>query len=64
MAYHDPADKAMVRLEVRRYAGRCDNNEALVQRADSLRELSRLAAMDISCAVSGSRASTKGLTRQ
>lgn len=44
MAYNDPAEKALLRLEVRRYVGRCENNEGLVQRADSLRELARLAA--------------------
>ena len=44
MAYGDPADKALLRLEVRRYVGRCEGNEGLVQRADSLRELARLAA--------------------
>ena len=44
MAYSDPADKALIRLEVRRFIGRCESNEGLVQRADSLRELARLAA--------------------
>lgn len=44
MAYNDPAEKALLRLEVRRYIGRCESNEGLVQRADSLRELARLAA--------------------
>ena len=44
MAYTDPAEKARIRLDVRRYVGMCDNNERLVQRADTLRELARLAA--------------------
>ena len=53
MAFNDPAEKALTRLEVRRYVGRCENNEGLVQRADSLRELSRLAAMTIPNKVAG-----------
>ena len=44
MAYTDPSDKALMRLEVRRYVGRCENNSGMVQRADSLRELARLAS--------------------
>lgn len=47
MAYNDPADKAMIRLEARRFATRCDGNEGLIQRADSLREIARLASLPI-----------------
>jgi hypothetical protein len=32
-------------LELRRFAGRCDGQEGLIRRADSLREISRLASM-------------------
>lgn len=44
MAYTDPADRAMIRLEVRRFVSRCESSAGLLQRADSLRELSRLAS--------------------
>ncbi len=47
MAFNDPADKALIRLEVRRFVARCETNEGSVQRADSLRELSRLAAISV-----------------
>ena len=45
--FNDPAEKALVRLEVRRFISRCENNEGLVQRADSLRELARLGGVTI-----------------
>ncbi len=47
MAYNDPAEKAMLRLEVRRFVVRCENNEGPLQRADSLREMARLAAITV-----------------
>lgn len=47
MAYTNPADRALLRLEVRRYASRCDNNIGLLQRADMLREISRLASLPL-----------------
>lgn len=43
MAMHDPAEKALIRMELRRFAANCDNQEGLIQRADTLRELARLA---------------------
>lgn len=52
MASNDPAEKAMIRMEVRRFASRCDGNEGLLQRADSLREIARLAALSIPFRVS------------
>lgn len=47
MGYNDPAEKALIRLEVRRFASRCDGNQGLLQRADSLREVARLASLSI-----------------
>ncbi|HZV55174.1 MAG TPA: hypothetical protein VFF82_09560 [Rhodocyclaceae bacterium] len=43
MARSDPAELAMLRLEARRFVSRCEVQAALIQRADTLRELSRLA---------------------
>lgn len=47
MGYAGPADRALMRLEVRRFVSRCENNAALLQRADSLRELARLASAQV-----------------
>ncbi|MDO8789346.1 MAG: hypothetical protein Q7J42_14840 [Sulfuritalea sp.] len=45
MAIHDPADKARIRMEVRRFVARCETQVSLIERADSMRELSRLATL-------------------
>lgn len=45
MAIHDPADKARLRMEARRFASRCDGQIAQIERADSLREISRLLSL-------------------
>jgi hypothetical protein len=42
MARADPAEQAMIRLELRRFTSRCDMQEGLIRRADSLREVARL----------------------
>lgn len=42
MSRSDPTEHALIRLELRRFASRCDMQEGLIQRADSLREVSRL----------------------
>jgi hypothetical protein len=47
MSRADPAEQAVLRLEARRFASRCDAQIALVQRADTLRELSRLSRISI-----------------
>jgi hypothetical protein len=47
MARGDPADLALLRLESRRFATRCETQIALIQRADSLRELARLAMVPL-----------------
>ncbi len=47
MTRGDPAEQAVLRLEARRFSSRCDAQIALVQRADTLRELSRLSRMAI-----------------
>jgi hypothetical protein len=47
MARGDPAEQALLRLESRRFAIRCDGQVALIQRADNLRELARLATIPL-----------------
>ncbi|MDP2792616.1 MAG: hypothetical protein Q8O25_00815 [Sulfurisoma sp.] len=47
MALRDPTDRNLLRLEARRFASRCDTQVALIQRADTLREVSRLANMSL-----------------
>jgi hypothetical protein len=47
MARGDPVEQAMLRMESRRFAMRCENQAALVQRADNLRELARLATIPL-----------------
>lgn len=42
MARADPAEQALIRLELRRFSSRCDMQEGQIRRADSLREVSRL----------------------
>ena len=42
MTRADPAEQALIRLELRRFMTRCDMQEGLIQRADSLREVGRL----------------------
>ena len=44
MAFHDPTDKNMLRMEGRRFAGRCEAQISSIERADTLREVSRLAS--------------------
>ncbi len=43
MALRDPADKNLQRMEGRRFAARCDAQVSLIERADTLREVARLA---------------------
>lgn len=43
MALRDPADKNLMRLEGRRFAARCDAQVSSLERADTLREVARLA---------------------
>lgn len=45
MAFRDPVDKNMLRMEARRFAARCDGQVSLIERADTLREISRLATL-------------------
>lgn len=45
MAIHDPADKVRIRMEVRRFVARCEGQVSLIERADSLREIQRLATV-------------------
>lgn len=44
MALRDPIDKNLLRMEARRFANRCDAQISLIERADTLREVSRLAS--------------------
>ncbi|CAB1369830.1 hypothetical protein [Denitratisoma oestradiolicum] len=47
MAFKDPAERALLRFEARRYANRCGNQEGMIERADTLREVCRLTNMPI-----------------
>jgi hypothetical protein len=47
MARADPAEQAMIRMELRRFTARCDTQEGLIRRADSLREVARLTSISI-----------------
>jgi hypothetical protein len=47
MARRDPAEQAILRLEARRFGSRCDMQEASIHRADSLREIARLASINL-----------------
>ena len=43
MALHDPVDKTLLRMEARRFAVRCEGQTSSIERADTLREVARLA---------------------
>jgi hypothetical protein len=43
MALRDPVDKNLLRMEGRRFAARCETQISSIERADTLREVSRLA---------------------
>ncbi|MCF8151869.1 MAG: hypothetical protein K9K30_13195 [Burkholderiaceae bacterium] len=43
MPLRDPADKTLLRMEARRFAARCDAQMSSIERADTLREVSRQA---------------------
>jgi len=47
MARADPAEHAMIRMELRRFIARCDMQEGLLQRADGLREVARLSSIQL-----------------
>lgn len=47
MAFKDPAERSLQRFEARRYASRCGNQEGMMERADTLREVCRLTHMPI-----------------
>lgn len=44
MALRDPVDKSMQRMEERRFTARCEGQISLIERADTFREVSRLAS--------------------
>lgn len=45
MALRDPVDKNLLRMEGRRFAARCEAQVSSIERADTLREVSRLATL-------------------
>lgn len=45
MSLRDPVEKNLLRMEARRFAGRCDTHMLSIERADTLREIGRLATM-------------------
>lgn len=44
MAFRDPTDKSLLRLESRRFIARCEMAISSIERADTLREVARLAS--------------------
>ena len=48
MATRDPVDRNMLRMQVQRFSTRCESQAGMIQRADSLREISRLASVPLS----------------
>jgi hypothetical protein len=62
MTLRDPVDKIMLRMEERRFATRSDGQISLIERADTLREVSRLASsMTLPYALSASDAARDSL---
>jgi len=45
MASRDPVDRNLLRMELRRFTNRCEAQQGTIQRADTLREISRLAVI-------------------
>jgi hypothetical protein len=43
MALRDPVDRNLLRMEARRFTARCEAQVSSIERADTLREVSRLA---------------------
>lgn len=63
MARGDPTEQALLRLELRRFLARCEQQEAAIRRADRLREVSRLAAMPIPYKLAGEIAAREAQRR-
>lgn len=53
MARPDPTEQALLRLELRRFSTRCDELHAMIERADSMREIARLANVAIPYRLAG-----------
>lgn len=53
MSRADPTEQALIRLELRRFVSRCDQQEGLIRRADTLREVARLASVAVPYKISG-----------
>lgn len=47
MARPDPTEHALLKLELRRFCARCADQHAMIERADSMREIARLANIPI-----------------
>jgi len=47
MSRADPTEQALIRLELRRFVARCETQEGRLRRADTLREVARLANVNI-----------------
>lgn len=47
MARADPAEQALIRLELRRFISRCETQAGQIRRADTLREVTRLASIAV-----------------
>lgn len=53
MGRADPAEQAMIRMELRRFASRCDLQEGQLRRADTLREVARLTGIVVPFKLTG-----------
>lgn len=58
----DPADRSITRLESNRYATKCEGQIAMIRRADTLHEVSRLAVVPLPYALSGDYAARDAQT--
>ncbi len=47
MSQHDPVDRSMLRMELRRFQTRCEAQEGTIRRADTLRAVARLGKIAI-----------------
>lgn len=48
MAFRDPSERNVIRMQVARFVMQCESQASLIERADSLREVSRVASIPLS----------------
>jgi hypothetical protein len=47
MAHYNPVDRNLIRMELRRFQTLCEAQEGSIQRADTIREVARLARINL-----------------